>query len=71
MKAIIKYTEFNVVERDLGDTDLYCPNCGIKNVKVETGEGDYYQGPSYYCLSCVHSFTISGPGPCTNTTFEE
>lgn len=32
--------------------DLFCPICGEKDVWREEGEGDYYQGGSYYCLSC-------------------
>lgn len=41
-------------------TDYFCPNCGQKSVHVEKGEGDYYHGPSYYCLACKLSFTFNG-----------
>jgi hypothetical protein len=40
-------------------TDIkYCPNCSGCNVWVESGEGDYYQGPEYLCIDCDNGFRI-------------
>lgn len=39
-------------------TDEYCPGCGKQTVFIEQGEGDYYQGPSYYCKSCNYAFSL-------------
>lgn len=35
-----------------GLPDLYCPNCGEKNVWHEDDPGDYYVGEEYQCGSC-------------------
>ncbi len=43
------------------DKDLFCPQCGQKEVWVEQGEGDYYFGESHLCISCKHDFTLQGP----------
>jgi hypothetical protein len=32
-------------------TEIYCPNCGIQGVWIDTLE-DYYLGATGYCLSC-------------------
>jgi predicted RNA-binding Zn-ribbon protein involved in translation (DUF1610 family) len=42
--------------------DLFCPNCGKKKVYREMDEGDYYQGPDYYCISCKCNFTMPSFG---------
>lgn len=40
------------------NNDLYCPNCGNKGVYEETGDGDYYEGPSMYCIECKTEFSM-------------
>jgi len=70
MKAIITYSPTNIVENELEETGLYCPNCAAKRVYVEQGIGDYYQGPAYYCTDCSHSFTIHVQGKHPNVRFE-
>lgn len=41
--------------------DLYCPNCGTKNIWEEQGLGDYYVGTVNLCTQCESEFTIQGP----------
>jgi hypothetical protein len=38
--------------------DCHCPHCGEKQVWVDTGPGDYYEGESYFCLGCERHFTL-------------
>ena len=55
-------------ERELYElTELYCPLCGKQDVWVETGPGDYYEGPQHACADCGASFTI----PTCNTYGQE
>jgi predicted RNA-binding Zn-ribbon protein involved in translation (DUF1610 family) len=52
------------IEQELEITRFYCPNCAQQEVWVEASEGDYYQGPTYYCAACRHEFTMpSVPSP--------
>lgn len=37
-------------------TDWYCLKCGEKEVWVEAGDGDFYEGPDYVCTSCHTMF---------------
>ena len=30
----------------------HCPSCGSCDTWRETGEGDFYVGPTYWCLCC-------------------
>lgn len=39
-------------------TDYYCPKCGTKDVYVEFGDGDYYNGPDFICKSCKAVFCL-------------
>lgn len=43
---------------DFAPTDLYCPKCGQHQVWVDTGPGDYYSGPTHYCLACRRIFYV-------------
>lgn len=36
--------------------EMFCPNCGVKAVWHEQGEGDYYGGAGYLCAACSHSW---------------
>ena len=58
MEVVRQYKEHYYIE-NYEKSDLYCPNCGKKEVWEEQGEGDYYLGPNYYCISCDtgHSLT--------------
>jgi transposase-like protein len=47
-------------------TRLHCPQCGLTEVWVEFGEGDYYAGPSHLCVACGASFNL--PGGCRTRT---
>lgn len=35
----------------------FCVYCGKQPVFVEGGEGDYYVGPVFFCVSCLGEFT--------------
>jgi DNA-directed RNA polymerase subunit RPC12/RpoP len=62
MKAITTYDKNNIREQELVNAEIHCPECGDKNVWVETCEGDYYLGPTNYCISCGHKFSYSSYG---------
>ena len=47
---------------DIEKTDIFCPNCGKQNIWVAVGEGDYYEGPTHYCLDCRYHFGLLGYG---------
>lgn len=44
------------------ETEYYCPNCGEKSVFNEDGDGDYYLGVQFLCVSCDHTFYL--PSGC-------
>ncbi len=61
MKVLDEYaTHHYFTEYEL-NSELYCPNCGKKEVWTEQSEGDYYTGATNLCLHCEHYFSIQGP----------
>lgn len=54
----IKYKLGHTYKFKYDETDSHCPNCGNKSVWVEHGEGDFYCGPTYLCISCNYAFYI-------------
>lgn len=42
------------------EDDYKCPYCGVTPVYVQSGDGDYYVGPTYICAACAGTFTIQG-----------
>lgn len=62
VEVTVKYAAGHSISFTYDETDLFCPNCGKQNVWVESGEGDYYQGPAHYCISCEWYFTMPGIG---------
>lgn len=52
-------------------TDIHCVECGLKTVYVEFGDGDYYAGPDYFCISCKNVFTLQNGGINESLEFEE
>lgn len=53
------FSSENVVMSDqVESTDFFCRECGAKSLLVETGGGDYYVGPVYYCDACNERFTM-------------
>ena len=40
------------------DEEMFCPNCGVKGIWFEWGEGDYYLGPTHICLACNAEFSL-------------
>lgn len=68
---IVKFKNKNleyIVEKD---DAIFCPGCGVKEVYVEIGEGDYYEGPHHYCKNCNTSFTLPSCGVDENIEFKE
>lgn len=41
-------------------TDAYCPHCAKQDV-WEANEGDYYEGPEFFCATCSGSFRTPRP----------
>ena len=56
MKVSVKYNAGHTIESEWLNTNIYCPNCGKKEVWRENDGGDYYLGESYLCISCEHGF---------------
>lgn len=50
--------------------NLYCPNCGKREVWHETNPGDYYLGERYLCASCKHAFYLP-MHPCDDSNDEQ
>ena len=52
--------------------DLFCPNCGKKDVWHSAEEGDYYMGELYLCTNCDYRFYLpSGVNPVTGDDSDE
>lgn len=62
MSGFVAYREMKIL------TELYCPNCGKRDVWVEDGDGDYYAGPDYGCKACNHCFNMPY-GPSIDESF--
>jgi DNA-directed RNA polymerase subunit RPC12/RpoP len=72
MKVEYKFNDCGPVHsEEVEQTELHCPECGQKTVYVEVGDGDYYQGPTYYCKSCKNEFTMPSSGVRPNLKFIE
>ena len=54
----VKYELGHSYRETWNATDLYCPSCGAKKVWVESGAGDYYEGPGHLCVECGADFTM-------------
>lgn len=54
----IKYERGHSYDEWYQKTNLFCPNCGTKNVWFEDNGGDYYVGEAHYCLSCKSYFHL-------------
>lgn len=52
-------------------TNLYCPGCGKRDVRVDDSGEDFYHGPTYVCMWCQHTFTVQGPDKCDETTLKK
>lgn len=39
-------------------TEIYCPNCGKRDVWKNDDGGDHYVGEDYYCLDCNSEFNL-------------
>lgn len=47
-------------EIEVNKVKYYCPGCGRRHCYVAKGEGDFYEGPEHYCITCGFTFTM----PC-------
>ena len=52
----VKYEAGHSYDESWEKTDLHCCLCGKKNVWVELGLGDFYNGLSYLCGDCGASY---------------
>lgn len=64
MKVLNEYPTHHYMD-EYEKCDLFCPNCGLKEVWQEQSPGDYYVGEDFICAACKHDFTIQGPRPMT------
>lgn len=69
---VIKKVQDSEVEYTVEkDEAIFCPNCGVKEVYVVVGDGDYYEGPQHFCKNCHNSFTLPSCGVDVNIRFTE
>lgn len=54
----VKYERGHTYTEIWVKTDYFCPHCSIKEVFVEDSDGDYYVGPTFFCVSCMGSFHL-------------
>lgn len=52
MKVLNEYPGSHHYVREYKKSQYFCPICGNKEVWEEMGQGDYYQGSDYVCISC-------------------
>ncbi len=52
--TVVESLEGKVME----NTSVFCPSCGLKQVIVEPGDGDYYVGATYHCKACKDKFHL-------------
>lgn len=45
---------------NLEKTDYYCMGCGEQGLYTTTDGGDYYEGNSLYCFSCMSRMSECG-----------
>jgi len=58
INVVVKYPAGHTYIFEYYKSELYCPNCGEKTVWIEQGEGDYYEGPTHVCISCLEYFSM-------------
>lgn len=78
ISVTVKYKLGHSITDKYEKSDLFCPRCGKQTVFVDTGAGDYYQGPRHVCLECVEAFGCQlyggdnpSDGETTNTQIVE
>lgn len=54
----VKYELGHSYHETWTQTSFRCPNCGEQAVWVNTGGGDFYEGPQHICSDCEHTFTL-------------
>ena len=61
----INFGSYERTETWKPDGTPFCPHCGKSEVWVECSQGDYYEGPDFFCIACGTSFTMPSyaPGP--------
>ncbi len=58
MRVLLEFKNSHHYWEEYETSDFYCPKCGAKEVWVESGSGDYYEGPAHFCSNCEFSFTM-------------
>ena len=58
MKVLLEFKNSHHYFQEYEKSELYCPNCGKKEVWEEQGFGDYYKGNKYVCTDCGFMFTM-------------
>ncbi len=71
MKVIKKIHDSELEYNVEKDEAIFCPNCGVKEVYVAIGEGDYYEGPPHFCKNCNNAFTLPSFGVDDTIKFSE
>lgn len=59
MKTTVTYDfKTHTLRAEFESTEYFCPSCGKQTVWVETGDGDFYVGPTHLCTSCSSEFEL-------------
>lgn len=54
----VKYELGHSYEETWDKSEYFCPHCGKNEVWEQQGDGDYYQGVTYLCISCGGIFHL-------------
>ncbi len=60
-EVLLEYRDSHHYDCVYEKLDMFCPNCGQREVWHDLRGGDYYVGKSHVCTACDHGFTIQGP----------
>ena len=58
MEIEVKYKAGHSYNETWLKGEYHCPDCGVKGLWEEQGEGDYYVGASFCCHHCGSVFTM-------------
>lgn len=60
MKILNEYPGSHHYITEYDKSEFYCPLCGKQEVWEEKGQGDYYCGSDYVCISCGSKSYLDG-----------
>lgn len=66
MKVKIKYDAGHTRETEYIKSEVFCPNCGEKEVYNENDVGDVYEGVTHLCVRCCYEFKLPTLGKTDN-----